>query len=421
MDFEAALISKVFYEADITKVFDERVKPELFVSYRNVWDFMLETYSRHGGLPPKEVIEQKYPHFEFVDARDVPFSFLSEEMKKRHVHNILTEAMKEQAEKLKGKEPFSALETMRDALMKADLEARPSFDLNFVEDVKERLERYDEASRSYGVTGIPTPWGCLDEVTQGFHPEDLIMIAGRGGVGKSWAEFMFAVHNWSNGFIPLIFSREMAVWQVARRLDALHAKLPYRNFKSGMLSSAELDRWENAIEEMKGGNPFWITGDDGDGHLGVTAITAKIHRYRPHVVYIDGAYLIQDDRGGKQQWERFSNVCQDLKRLAQRERIPIVVTHQFNTAGKGMDGSEDTLKYGDVQMWFDLIIGCYQSEELKGNKEMLFKIVKHREGEKLQWVSEWDLDKMKFELKKTEDDEDVPDPVPYDDEAPIKY
>lgn len=421
MDYEAALISKVFEQNDLNKIFDERVKPELFVSYKKIWDFVLETYSKHGGLPPREVIETKYPHFDFIDVKDVPFSFLSDEMKKRHVHNILTEAMKDQAEKLKGKDPFAALEVMREALMHADLEARPSFDLNFVEDTKERIERYDEASISCGVTGIPTPWDCLNEVTQGMHPEDLIMIAGRGGVGKSWAEFMFAINNWTNGYIPLIFSREMAVWQVARRLDAIHARLPYRNFKSGNLSTEEKNRWDEAMKHLKGSRPFWITGDDGDGHLGVTAIRAKIHRYRPHIVYIDGAYLIQDDRGGKQMWERFSNVCQDLKRLAQNENIPIVVTHQFNTAGKGMDGSEDTLKYGDVQMWFDLIIGCYQSEELKDNKEMLFKIVKHREGEKLQWVSDWDLDKMSFELKKDNESDEVPETVPYDEEAPIKF
>jgi replicative DNA helicase len=421
MDYEAALISKVFSDSDLSKVFDERVKPELFVSYKKLWEFVLEVYSKHGGLPPKEEVENRFPHFDFVDTQDIPFSYISDELKKRHVHNILTDAMKEQAEKLKSKDPFSALEVMRSSLMKADLEARPSHDINFTEDFEERKKLFQRASEAAGVTGIPTPWPCLDEATQGFHEEDLIMIAGRGGIGKSWFSFMLAVDNWQNGAVPLIFSREMAVWQVTRRLDALNAKLPYRRFKNGTLSSDEEARWHKALADMKGGKPFWITGDDGDGHIGVTAIKAKIHRYRPDIVYIDGAYLIQDDRGGKQQWERFSNVCQDLKRLAQKESLPIVVTHQFNTSGKGMDGSEDTLKYGDVQMWFDLIIGCYQSEELRDNKEMLFKIVKHREGEKLQWVSEWDLDKMSF-LMKHKGEKDTEDlDVPYDEEAPMKF
>ena len=161
-------------------------------------------------------------------------------------------------------------------------------------------------------------------------------------------------------------------------------------------------------------------GDDGGNDLGVTGITAKIHRYRPHIVYIDGAYLINDDRGGKAGWERFGNVCQDLKRMAQREKIPVVVTHQFNAEGKGMDGSEETLKYGDVQMWFDLILGCYQSEDLRENKEMLIKILKHREGEKLKMVSEWDLENMSFEYRPGEDDLQETD-TPYDQEEPVKF
>ena len=57
------------------------------------------------------------------------------------------------------------------------------------------------------------------------------------------------------------------------------------------------------------------------------------------------------------------------------------------------------MKFGDVQMWFDLMIGLFQSEDMRLNKEMLFKILKQREGEKKEWVAEWELETMSFDTK----------------------
>lgn len=421
MDFEAALLSKILKDENaLPQVLDQRVSDELFVGYPLLWGYMMETYAKHGGLPPIDFVEQKFPDFSFQALQDTPVSFLVEELKKRHIHNLITDSIRTQADFLKTKDPYSALEAMRSTLMRADVDTRPSFDMNFAEDIDERLKRYDEAEKAGGVTGIPTPWDILNDVTQGFQSEDLIMIAGRGKVGKTWSEMIFALQNWKDGYIPLVFSREMAVWQIARRIDAIRAKLPYKRFKSGMLTSEEKERWMKSLELLKGARPLWLTGDDGDGHLGVTAITAKVERYNPHIIYIDGAYLIRDDRKGKQRWEQFYNVCQDLKRLAQRKKTPVVVTHQFGSSGKGMDGTEDTLKFGDVQMWFDVIIGCYRTEDMVENKEMLMKILKHREGEEAQWVTEWDFDTMSFDQKPGEDDIREGE-VPYDKEDPVKF
>lgn len=781
MDYEGALISKVLHEQSLSPVFDNRVQEELFIVHTSLWEYLNETYAKHGGLPPTEDVLKKFPDFELQEAEDYPATYLVEEMKKRHVHNLVTASMRKQADLLKAKDPFAALEEMRNAMIQADVDIRPSYDMNFVEDIDERVKLYEEAEVAGGITGIPTPWDYLNEKTQGFQSEDLIMIAGRGGIGKcidaeslivdpktgvertirdvvegdqetifswdktqgireevisnkidtgrkkclkyvlesgreiivtpehpfltpqgwlradlldagdyvglpsqipfpqdpseefdrttteflalllsegsytghhvgfssedpqliyiakkfventpaevvhrsgvdydisvgnvgghtpnparellrslgidgkravdktipdivyqfgpkrlaqflsvfwmadgyvessgpgitlsskrmveqlqhlllrfgiqssvnykpvkggfsswrlriyshcsqrfsevvslwgdkkvaledylhrrslvksnpnvggprwrvpkgfdwdkpgvhwdrisdvqdvgerkiydltiqttscfvandiivhnTWSELVCAWKNWSDGYIPLVFSREMAVWQMARRLDAINAKLPYHRFKSGMLTSEELERWKKALELMKGSRPMWITGDDGGGHLGVTAISNKINQYQPHIVYIDGAYLIKDDLKAKDKWERFYNVCEQLKRLAQLKKMPIVVTHQFGAAGKGMEGTEDTLKFGDVQMWFDLIIGCYRSEDMIENKEMLFKILKSREGGNVQWVSDWDFDKMSFDQKPGEDDLREGDQS-YEKEEPVKF
>lgn len=223
-------------------------------------------------------------------------------------------------------------------------------------------------------------------------------------VHNTWAEVILSCHNWKQGYTPLLITREMSVWQVVRRFDAVNAQLPHKRFKAGMLTTDEYERWMASLEDMKKRSlPFYVSGDSEI--VGVTGVASQIQRYRPSVVYIDGGYMLEDDRGAKADWEKFKNICQDLKRLAQREKVPIVMTHQYSKDGIDGKGSADTLKYGDVKMWFDLMIGMFQDEKMRADKEMLFKIDKIRDGEGgLTWVSSWDLDNMTFEVKPGLDD-----------------
>jgi hypothetical protein len=140
---------------------------------------------------------------------------------------------------------------------------------------------------------------------------------------------------------------------------------------------------------------MWISGDI-DSSMGVSSVASKIDKYRPKMVWIDGVYMMRDERNAKPSWEKFTHICEDLKTLAQKKKTPIGVSHQFNLSGKGEDGNADTLKYADVQMWFDVMLGMYQTDDLRANKEMLFKINKLREGNPTQWVTSWDLDAMDF-------------------------
>ena len=419
MDFEAALISRVLSNPeDYLKVVDSKVSQELFIDHSALWGWISESYRDHSGLPPRELVGERFPDFEFIDSQNTPVSIFIDELKKRHVHNTIMAHQPSLIKFLKNKDPFSALEVMTECVLKVEKETRSCRDFSFTEQINERLVQYEQAQVSGGITGIPTPWRCLNEKTQGFHEEELIMLAGRSGVGKTWIEVVLAWHNWIQGYRPLLFSKEMATWQIVRRLDAVHAKLPYNRFKAGMLTSEEYARWKRHLSELNSKPKFWIVGDD-DGFMGVTGIAAKIQRYQPQIVYIDGGYLVADDRKARDGWEQFKNVCWDLKRLSLRERIPIVMTHQFSKEGKGLEGNADTLKYGDVQMWFDLIIGIYQDEALRSNKEMLFKINKHREGSNTEWVADWDLDYMKFDEKYVQG---LPsDQIPYDKEGPVDY
>jgi len=401
MDFEAALISKILLENCMEEAIDLQVSEELFVDNIGTWNYILSTFRQHGGLPPIDLVKKQFE----IDIQDIetPISLLVLELQKRWTHNAIADGMKRQAELLKNRDPMGALEDMRKTILSADKAVRVSRDVNITEDPESRIKAYDEIIKAEGMIGIPSPWACLNEVTQGFQGGMLIMVVGRGGVGKSWVEVVLGNYFWSMGYIPILFSREMMVDQIIRRFDSVNSNLPFARFKAGLLTTQEYERWVSSLKAMRGGTAFWVTGDD-DGAMGMSGIRAKVKRYKPHIILIDGAYLIRDERGGKAHWDRFANVCWDLKLLARDEDVPVIISHQFNLDGKGLKGDADTLKYGDVQMWFDLIIGLYQTDDLKLDKEMLFKINKYRDGTTLDWVTDWDLEAMKFDVKVGEDD-----------------
>lgn len=396
MDVESALISKVIHEGTIGEALDLQIQNEYIVENTVLWEKLVSTYRQHGSSLPVEYVKDTFPGFVFHEG-EVALSFLVEELRKRWLHGVVSEGIRVQAEKLKARDPFGAVEEMRKVVASSDVN-KFSKDVNLTENTEERVKKYAEIVAADGMTGLPTPWECLNSATQGFQNTDLIMFAGRSKVGKTWSEVLLSVYHWSMGYLPLIFSREMSVEQMVRRCDAVNATLPYKRFKAGLLTSHEYERWERALHDMRGSTPFWITGED-DGRLTVSGVRAKIEKYQPSIVYIDGAYLIEDERNGKSHWEKFSNVCQDLHRLTLSLNRPIVVTHQFNLAGSGDKGTDDTLKFGDVKMWFDMMIGLYQTEDLQNNKEMLMRLLKNREGEEIDWVTTWDLDKMEFSVK----------------------
>jgi len=397
MDYEVALITKLVLDRKMLDVVDFGLQPELFTTSKAEWKYVSEFFRNHGDSPPVEQFEKMFPDFEF-DGGTAPLSFLVEELRNRRMYNLATTAMKDAAKQLKGKHPAKALEIFREMIMEAEMQARPSRDVNVAENPIARLQQYDKLVETGGMLGLPSPWPILDDVTMGFQPEELWMIVARGGVGKTWAEVVGARYHWLQGYTPLLFTKEMSVEQIIKRIDATHASVAHARLRSGQLTHDEYERYRQTLSAMEGALPFWVSGDD-EGASGISGILAKIDRYKPDVVWLDGMYLVEDERRGPSGWERLKNVAGDLKGVARRKGIPVIVSHQFNQEGKEDKGTADTLAYGDIQKWFDGIIGMYQTEDLRLNLEMLFKLLKHREGERCEFVSTWDLENMIFDQK----------------------
>ena len=253
-----------------------------------------------------------------------------------------------------------------------------------------------------GVTGILTPWNTINEMTLGFWPEDLVLFVARIAVGKTWMAILLALCAWKpkkdgkEGKRVLFITTEVSKTRVGMRLFAAHERLPYGEFTHGRLSFLAEDRLRTAVTDLLEADGFFIIGGDFDFKM--SSVELAIENCRPDVVVIDGAYLLQAE--GASRTERMASIFNDLKRLAKRRKVTIILTTQLNRGSKKGETSTvelDSIALSDVGGWnADLVFGLIRTEDNEKDRQMTIKPLKVREGAGAEFVVNWNFERMDF-------------------------
>ena len=294
--------------------------------------------------------------------------------------------------------------------------------------MSEVLETIDARAReSKSVTGVPTGFTKLDEITAGLQPENLIVVAARPGVGKtSWA-MNVATHAALEHKIPvLIFSLEMSRNELIERILAGEARIDSNRMRRGMIEYSE---WKNKI--YPAGNrisqaPILI--DDSPG-VNILELRAKARRFRSDprffppkngerqlgLVVIDYLQLAHG-LGGRKDDSRereIAEISRGLKGLAKELHIPIIAVSQLNRSVEKREDKtpqlSDLRESGAIEQDADIIIFIHRDEmynpDPAGRGKALLKIGKNRAGPTgevdLTFIREY----TKFENYAAEDEE----------------
>jgi replicative DNA helicase len=294
--------------------------------------------------------------------------------------------------------------------------------------MSEVLETIDARAReSRSVTGVPTGFTKLDEITAGLQPENLIIVAARPGVGKtSWA-MNVATHAALEHKIPvLIFSLEMSKNELIERILAGEARIDSNRMRRGMIEYSE---WKNKI--YPAGNrisqaPILI--DDSPG-VNILELRAKSRRFRSDprffppsggdkqlgLVVIDYLQLAHG-LGGRKDDSRereIAEISRGLKGLAKELHIPIIAVSQLNRSVEKREDKtpqlSDLRESGAIEQDADIIMFIHREEmynpDPAGRGKALLKIGKNRAGPTgevdLTFIREY----TKFENYAAEDEE----------------
>ena len=258
------------------------------------------------------------------------------------------------------------------------------------------------AANKDGLTGVPTGYHKLDDITSGWQPSDLVIIAGRPAMGKTSFALSMAKNIAADYKVPMaFFSLEMSNLQLVNRLISNVCELGGEKIKSGQLSPMEWDQLMSRVKELQDARLYI----DDTPSLSILELRTKARRLvREHQVrFIIIDYLqLMNATGMKfgSREQEVSMISRSLKQLAKELDIPIVALSQLNRSveTRGKDGDRDSKRpqlsdlreSGAIEQDADIVCFIHRPEYyLRSDTDMEgrnirglaeFIVAKHRSG-----------------------------------------
>lgn len=265
--------------------------------------------------------------------------------------------------------------------------------------IQQAVEILQNASQnSGGLTGIPTGYTKLDEMTSGWQKSDLVIIAGRPAMGKTSFALSVAKNIAVDYHEPIaFFSLEMNNVQLVNRLISNTCEIAGNKILNGQLTPDEWERLDKNLRKLTG-TPLYI--DDTPG-LSVFELRTKARRLVREkgvkIIMIDYLQLMNANgmKFGSRQ-EEVSTISRSLKGLAKELDIPILALSQLNRTVENREGLEgkrpqlsDLRESGAIEQDADMVLFVHRPEyyhiftdekgnDLHGMAQII--IAKHRKG-----------------------------------------
>nr|WP_090346627.1 replicative DNA helicase [Mycolicibacterium malmesburyense]CRL79232.1 replicative DNA helicase DnaB [Mycolicibacterium malmesburyense] len=194
------------------------------------------------------------------------------------------------------------------------------------------MDEIDAIASQGGIArGVPTGFVELDEVTNGLHPGQMIIIAARPGVGKSTLGLDFMRSCSIKHQMPsVIFSLEMSKSEIVMRLLSAEAKIKLADMRSGRMSDDDWTRLARRMSEISEA-PLFI---DDSPNLTMMEIRAKARRLSQkaglRLIVVDYMQLMTSGKKYESRQQEVSDFSRSLKLMAKELDVPVVAISQLN-------------------------------------------------------------------------------------------
>jgi replicative DNA helicase len=249
----------------------------------------------------------------------------------------------------------------------------------------ERIEAVSREGRS--VTGVPSGFRDLDEMTSGFQPADLVIVAARPSMGKTAFTLNIAQHAAIEGLpgtdtkVPVaFFSLEMSKDALVQRMLTSEARIDAQTLRKGKLRDDDFPRLARAAGILSHA-PIYI--DDTPG-LTLLEMRSKARRLKADVgvglVVVDYLQLMTGPANSENRQQEVSQISRGLKALAKELNVPVIALSQLSRAVEQRAGSErgrpvlsDLRESGAIEQDADLIMFLFREEVYAERENGLLK------------------------------------------------
>ncbi len=243
--------------------------------------------------------------------------------------------------------------------------------------------------RDGSMTGVPTGFAELDDLTNGLHPGQLIIIAARPALGKSTLALDFARAASIKYDQPSIFfSLEMGRSEIAMRLMSAEASIPLQNMRKGTMDARDWTTMASTRGRIND-SPLYI---DDSPNMTLVEIRAKCRRLKQKVglkmVIIDYLQLMTSGKRVESRQQEVSEFSRALKLLAKELQVPVIALSQLNRGPEQrsdkMPALSDLRESGSLEQDADMVIllhreSAYEKDNPRAGEADLI-VAKHRNG-----------------------------------------
>lgn len=235
---------------------------------------------------------------------------------------------------------------------------------------------HDLAKAGARVAGLPSGFKRLDSMTAGMHPGDLIIVAGRPGMGKTSFALNVGVnacHEKSCGVA--IFSLEMPRDQLAKRMLCSEARVDASRMRTGLLAREDWPALANSAALLSD-LPIFIDDTAGLTLMELRAKARRMHsEHKLGLIIIDYLQLMHSGTKESSREQEISEISRSLKAFAKELGLPIIALSQLNRGVESRGNKDkrpqlsDLRESGAIEQDADTIIFVYRDEVY--NKESL--------------------------------------------------
>jgi replicative DNA helicase len=277
-----------------------------------------------------------------------------------------------------------------------DLAERGSFSqsfLKFNQALDQTIEMATLAMKSdQGIVGVPTGLTDLDEKLGGLHKSDLVILAGRPGMGKTALATNIAYYAAQNLMSRqekssiAFFSLEMSSEQLSTRILSEQARIKSDDIRRGKVTESEINRYIETSRNIYN-LPLYI---DETPAITISTLSNRARRIKRlfglNLIVVDYIQLMRapsSNNRGDNRVQEVSEITQGLKALAKELKVPVLALSQLSRAVESRDDKKpqlsDLRESGSIEQDADVVMFVYREAYYLENKQPKLGSIEHAE------------------------------------------
>ncbi len=259
--------------------------------------------------------------------------------------------------------------------------------LDFHEALKRTVEAAERAAARGGrISGVTSGFTDVDNLLGGLQPSDLLILAGRPGMGKTALGTNMAFHaaqqymrdieasaEYPSGAPVLFFSLEMAAQQLSARILSEQTEIEGWKIRNGRFSESEWEKFVLTMQELSS-LPLYI---DDTGGISIAQIAARARRLKREknigLIIIDYLQLVEPSRRHENRVQEITEVTKGLKTLAKELNVPVLALSQLSRGVDARDDKRPVLsdlrESGSIEQDADVVMFVYREEYYLKSRE----------------------------------------------------